>query len=108
MVKRKLSEDAAAVSTLGAWQLNPESYTALLKRLIGVSEKLQNNPAQGLVPHEDLASDLVMEMLAPYSVELGGPLKIERVTFVVRLITLRGFSVSCSLSILVLKALSRL
>ena len=45
------------------------------------AEKLQNNPAQGLVPQEELVANHVMESLGPYSLENGGTLKIEKVGF---------------------------
>ena len=54
----------------------------LLTNLIGVVEKLQNQPAVGLVPQENAASDFVLELLEPYKKENGGPLEIERVEFV--------------------------
>jgi len=50
-------------------------------KLIGEAESLQNSPAQGLHPKEDLASTHVMALLAPYTKEQGGPLTVERVTF---------------------------
>ena len=37
--------------------------------------------SQGLVPKEDDASDHVLELLKPYTVENGGPLEVERVHF---------------------------
>lgn len=55
---------------------------ALITKLIGVSKKLQNNPAQGLIPSEGLAADLILEVLSPFMKENGGPLEIERVEFV--------------------------
>ncbi|CAM9217788.1 unnamed protein product [Chrysoparadoxa australica] len=61
--------------------MNEERFIQLLTKLIGQVETLQNNPSQGLIPREDNASDLVMEVLAPFSVEQGGPLVVERVHF---------------------------
>lgn len=62
--------------------LNEDRFVGLITNLISVSKQLQNNPAQGLIPQEDLASDFVLEVLKPYMKENGGPLEIERVTFV--------------------------
>lgn len=55
---------------------------SLLTSLVGESRHLQNNPAQGLIPREDCASDHVLRVLEPFSKANGGPLEIERVTFV--------------------------
>jgi acetylornithine deacetylase len=63
-------------------EMNEQRFMGLLEKLIGVSEKLQNNPAQGLIPREDCASDHVIETLKPYSTECGGPLDIKRISFV--------------------------
>jgi acetylornithine deacetylase len=67
---------------LEAFTLNEERYVGLLRKLIGEAKFLQNNPAQGLIPKEDLAAAHVLDLLTPFSTENGGPLKIERVTFV--------------------------
>lgn len=45
------------------------------------AEYLQNNPAQGLYPKEELVADHVVEALAPYTTENGGPLSVEKVGF---------------------------
>ncbi len=55
---------------------------ALLEKLIGEAEHLQNSPPQGLIPKEDLASDHVLEVLKPYTTSEGGVLEVERVHFV--------------------------
>ena len=52
----------------------------LLKTLIGFAEKLQNNPPE-LVPQEELATDAVIEFLAPHSGE-NGPLKVSKHMYV--------------------------
>jgi len=62
--------------------MDESNFIGLLTKLIGVSKQLQNNPAQGLIPREDAASDHVLEALAPYSKANGGVLDIERVSFV--------------------------
>lgn len=63
-------------------KMNEERFLKLLENLIGVTKNLQNNPAQGLIPKEDLASDFVLALLEPHTVEKGGPLQVERVSFV--------------------------
>ncbi len=50
-------------------------------KLIGEAERLQNSPAQGLHPQEDMASAHVMTLLEPHTAAHGGPLTVERVTF---------------------------
>jgi acetylornithine deacetylase len=67
---------------LCSMRLNESRFLGLLENLIGVSKGLQNNPAQGLIPQEDLASDFVLDVLKPFSEECGGPLKVERISFV--------------------------
>lgn len=62
--------------------LNQARFLALLTKLVGESGFLQNNPAQGLIPREDRASQHVLEALKPYMKENGGVLEVERVTFV--------------------------
>ncbi len=42
---------------------------------------MQNDPSQGLCPHEDNAGDIIMDALKPFSKEDGGPLIVERVHF---------------------------
>lgn len=66
---------------LSGLKLDSEQYVSLLGKLIGEAESLQNNPAQGLYPREDNCSQHVLERLAPYTVEKGGPLTVERVSF---------------------------
>ncbi|KAL1515102.1 hypothetical protein AB1Y20_004165 [Prymnesium parvum] len=63
-------------------QLDPQRYVALLSKLVGEAEKLQNNPAQGLYPQEALVARHVVEALAPYTLgQEGGVLKVEQVGF---------------------------
>ena len=61
--------------------MNERRFLDLLTKLIGETEFLQNNPSGGLIPKEDLASDHVMKLIAPYATE-NGPLEMERITFV--------------------------
>ncbi|ETO86043.1 hypothetical protein F444_00365 [Phytophthora nicotianae P1976] len=63
-------------------QLDETSYVELLRKIIGVSEKVQNAPSLGLIPQENLVSDIVLAELQPYTKENGGYLTIERVEFV--------------------------
>jgi acetylornithine deacetylase len=62
--------------------LNEDRYVGLLTKLIGEVKYLQNSPAQGLIPKEDLAIAHLMGLLGPHSKENGGPLEIEKVNFV--------------------------
>jgi len=71
----------ALFSFLNSLEMDEERYVGLLEKLIGESEHLQNNPAQGLVPEENKASDHVLAVLAAYTTENGGPLEVERVEF---------------------------
>ena len=68
--------------SLAPIEMNEERFLSLLEKLIGESVHLQNNPSQGLIPREDCASDHVLEFLKPFSEECGGPLKVERISFV--------------------------
>ena len=72
---------ASLKSELGGLKLDAERYIALLGKLIGEAESVQNNPAQGLVPREDNISQHVLDTLEPFSTEKGGPLTVERVSF---------------------------
>lgn len=58
-------------------ELDKAKYVGLLRRLIAQSKYLQNNPRLGILPEEKRAARIVMEELAPYSKEQGGPLIIE-------------------------------
>lgn len=62
--------------------LDEEKYLDLLEKLIGEAEHLQNNPAQGLVPEEDRAVRHVEAALAGVTEAAGGPLRVERLTYV--------------------------
>lgn len=63
-------------------EMNEERFIALLTKLIGVSKFLQNSPAQGLNPQENLASDHILQLLKPYTKEEGGVLEVQRIEFV--------------------------
>lgn len=62
-------------------QFCPDNYLSLLEKLIGEAKYLQNNPPD-YVPVEDRAVRHILDVLTPYSIENGGALKIQHVTFV--------------------------
>ena len=63
--------------SLESIELNEARFLSLLEKLIGETKFLQNSPAQGLIPQEDLAAKHVLDVLAPFSVENGGPLILQ-------------------------------
>ena len=62
--------------------MNESRFIATLNKLIGVAKFLQNSPPQGLIPQEDLAANIVLETLAPFTEENGGVLKVQKINFV--------------------------
>ncbi|KYR01447.1 acetylornithine deacetylase [Tieghemostelium lacteum] len=66
--------------TLTSYELNESRFLALLEKLIGETETLQNQPPQ-LIPVEDNAGRHVLAALEPYRVENGGVLKVEQVHY---------------------------
>ena len=48
-------------------ELNEVRYLDLLTKLIGESKHLQNSPAQGLIPQENLAIKHILDVLAKIS-----------------------------------------
>ncbi|KMZ75955.1 Acetylornithine deacetylase or succinyl-diaminopimelate desuccinylase [Zostera marina] len=63
-------------------ELNRDSYISLLRKLIGESKYVQNNPPD-LVPKEDLIARHVLDVLQPYSVTSGGgPLLVNHVSYI--------------------------
>jgi len=68
--------------SLSSIEMNEERFLGLLGKLVGESKFLQNSPAQGFTPQENLASNHVLELLKPYTIENGGVLKVERIEFV--------------------------
>ncbi|KUF78257.1 Acetylornithine deacetylase [Phytophthora nicotianae] len=60
-------------------ELDDKEYVEFLRKLISVSEKVQNAPGLGLIPQENLVSDFVLEELKPFT---GTELSVERVEFV--------------------------
>lgn len=63
------------------FELDEDKFVTLLGKLIGEAKHLQNNPPE-LVPIEDRAGRHVLEILEPLSIDHGGPLKVEHVSFV--------------------------
>ncbi|CAN6486326.1 unnamed protein product [Victoria cruziana] len=61
--------------------LDEESFVALLSKVIGESRYVQNNPPE-LVPQEDRVVRHLLDALAPYSTEQGGPLLLNHASFV--------------------------
>ncbi|WP_309894568.1 M20/M25/M40 family metallo-hydrolase [Archangium sp.] len=49
-----------------ALSLREDRFLEVLRRLIALTPKLQNNPGAGLVPEERLAAQVVLETLAPH------------------------------------------
>jgi acetylornithine deacetylase len=67
---------------LSTVELNKERFLGLLEKLLNESIHLQNSPAQGLIPREDLAANHVLDSLKPYLKENGGVLEAQKVNFV--------------------------
>ena len=65
------------IPSLTNLSLNSDEYIALMTKLIGESEHVQNNPKQGLIPCEAKIVKHVLDLLTPLSTENGGPLVIE-------------------------------
>lgn len=63
-------------------EMNEERFLGLLERLVGVSKYLQNSPSQNLIPEEDRACEIILDVLKPYLKENGGVLVAEKVNFV--------------------------
>lgn len=78
-----LSPQPADLSKIGgvARDLDKARFIGLLRRLLSQSKYLQNNPRLGIVPEEKRAAKVVMEELAPFSKEKGGPLIIEELEY---------------------------
>lgn len=60
--------------------LDQDKYVPLLEKLIGFTEKLQNNPPE-LVPQEGLIADTIVEFLKPVTAP-NGPIKVTKYTYV--------------------------
>ncbi|KAK6782957.1 hypothetical protein RDI58_020753 [Solanum bulbocastanum] len=60
--------------------LNKGSFVDLMKKVIGESKYVQNNPPD-LIPEEDRIVDHVLDILDPYSTKNGGPLVINHIAY---------------------------
>eukprot|EP00882_Tetradesmus_deserticola_P002404 GHRQ01002563.1.p1 GENE.GHRQ01002563.1~~GHRQ01002563.1.p1 ORF type:complete len:440 (+),score=207.27 GHRQ01002563.1:231-1550(+) len=69
------------MSQLEKFEFDKERFVTLLGKLVGEAKYLQNNPPE-LVPVEDRAARHVLEVLEPHSVEHGGPLLLQHVSYV--------------------------
>ncbi|KDO31395.1 hypothetical protein SPRG_04012 [Saprolegnia parasitica CBS 223.65] len=61
--------------------LDADSYIALLSKFMDVAEHVQNAPSLGLIPKEDLISDIVLDELSPYLKQNGGVIEAQRIAF---------------------------
>ena len=61
--------------------LHEEQFVDILGKVIGESVHVQNNPPD-LVPCEDKVISHLLKKLGPYMKENGGPLEVEKVTYV--------------------------
>ncbi|EQC26969.1 acetylornithine deacetylase [Saprolegnia diclina VS20] len=61
--------------------LDADTYIALLSKFMDVAEHVQNAPSLGLIPKEDLISDIVLEELSPYLKQNGGVIEAKRIAF---------------------------
>ena len=62
-------------------ELNSERYLSLMDKLISESRYVQNNPPK-FVPEEDKIIKHLLDILSPHSIENGGVLKIQHVSFI--------------------------
>jgi acetylornithine deacetylase len=61
--------------------LDREPFVALLAKLIGETQRLQNDPPE-LVPQEELVAQHVLDVLLPVSTDTGGgPLLVRKVNY---------------------------
>jgi acetylornithine deacetylase len=61
--------------------LNRERFQRILTALVDETPWLQNNPPRH-VPEEDRAAKIVLDALRPYSLDNGGPLRVEHLSYV--------------------------
>eukprot|EP00197_Chlamydomonas_leiostraca_P004747 CAMPEP_0202867528 /NCGR_PEP_ID=MMETSP1391-20130828/9483_1 /ASSEMBLY_ACC=CAM_ASM_000867 /TAXON_ID=1034604 /ORGANISM="Chlamydomonas leiostraca, Strain SAG 11-49" /LENGTH=429 /DNA_ID=CAMNT_0049547581 /DNA_START=14 /DNA_END=1303 /DNA_ORIENTATION=- len=62
-------------------ELDEQHFVALLTKLVGEAKHLQNNPPEN-IPVEDRAGRHVLDALAPFGEDNGGPLKIKHISYV--------------------------
>lgn len=65
-----------------AKDLDRKAFVDTLRRLIAQSKFLQNNPRLGIVPQEKRAAEVVLQDLAAFRKEAGGPLVITEYEYV--------------------------
>lgn len=68
------------LATAADIKLDTKEFLELLTEIMSHNKKLQNNPPT-LVPQEDLAADIVVKFLEPFT-EPKGPLKVKKYTYV--------------------------
>eukprot|EP00928_Gymnodinium_smaydae_P015281 TRINITY_DN15620_c0_g1_i2.p1 TRINITY_DN15620_c0_g1~~TRINITY_DN15620_c0_g1_i2.p1 ORF type:complete len:536 (-),score=128.78 TRINITY_DN15620_c0_g1_i2:206-1813(-) len=78
-----LSKKEADFSFLGSFakELDTKEFVELMRKLIGESKFLQNNPRLGITPEEKRAANHVLRELEPLSKAHGGPLIIEELEY---------------------------
>jgi len=64
-----------------ARDMDKAAFIDVLRKLIGESKYLQNNPRLGIHPQESRAAKIVLDVLSPYSAQNGGPLQIEELEY---------------------------
>jgi len=62
-------------------RMDQEEFLRLLAEVMSYSEMVQNAPPK-LIPQEGLVADTVIRYLRPYCTEVGGPLKLRKLTYV--------------------------
>ncbi len=67
--------------SLSSVSFDRSEFVSLLEKLIGLVEHLQNCPPE-LIPKEELAADVIVDFLRPYSTDQGGPLVVRKCTYV--------------------------
>ena len=69
-----------SIPICSAAQIDSEEFFAVLSKIHRHSKFLQNKPPQ-FVPKEDLVAMEVLEVLAPFTVENGGPLIVKKISY---------------------------
>lgn len=85
----KVSSEAWLTKQMAQFELAPgvgrdldkAAFVELLRKLIGESKNLQNNPRLGIHPEEKRAALIVMKELEPFSTGAGGPLIMEELEY---------------------------
>lgn len=74
-----MAQQTSVKDALANIQLDKDSFLALMKKIIGCSKLVQNNPPS-LIPQEDLVASIVVEELAPFT-QPNGPLEVRKLTY---------------------------